>query len=163
MRTLILDKASDVKQFLADRSRNGLSIETLQRLNPHVDLKKIAAGTVLFVPDAPDGAADGSQPVGGTAFSAFQSLVSTSLDTAGAGVRSGFAARAQERQDVVSAIKTAAAKRVIESNPEIKTALEAAVKQDKLDQQQAKTADSMLAAVKQQITADLGALGKRLG
>ena len=35
-------------------NRSGSALESLRRLNPHVDLARLKPGMVLLVPDAPD-------------------------------------------------------------------------------------------------------------
>ena len=87
MRMIVIKQETDLQglsaRLLSGRLASGKAhsaLESLQALNPHVDLKKVAAGTVLLVPDSPSFKASASDSVPGNALSDFQELAQTGLE-----------------------------------------------------------------------------------
>ncbi|HEY2925279.1 hypothetical protein, partial [Piscinibacter sp.] len=78
-------------------------------------------------------------------------------------VRSGHEALAAQRQEVAALLKSAAVRRLIESDPDLKQDLDAAVQVFKQDQQQAKEAEKTMQLLQEQAKAELAALAKLLG
>lgn len=140
----------------ADQTRSAL--ESLQALNPHVDVNKIRAGTVLLVPDAPAFKVSATAPLGGEAIADFQKLVKTSLADAAARLKDANAARAAAHAETSAAFKTAAVKRLLESDRTLKAQIDAAVKAFKDDEQQAADAERTLESSTRDALAALKAL-----
>ena len=166
MRMIIIDRASDLKaletQLFANADGKEATLQQLQRLNPHVDLQRIEPGTVLLVPDRPGIAKDATTPVTAGAVDEFSKQVGDALDSAGARVRQGYQALAAQRQEVTAVLKTAAAKRLLESDPDLSRQLEAAAKVFKDDQQRAKDAEATLKTLREGSKAELDTLAKLL-
>ena len=139
------------------------ALAELQTLNPHVDLKNVSAGTVLLVPDAPSFKASASDSVVGDAFGGFQELVRDELTAVARNLRTGAAARAEQRSEVASVQKTAAFRKVVEQDAELKEQLAQASKQAKDDEKAAAAAEDTVEAVSKGAMAELAALAKLLG
>lgn len=165
MRMIVIKQGTDLAtlsaRLLAGGTGNEGALQSLQRLNPHVDFRAIEAGTVLLVPDLPGLRAGESTSISGEAFAAFQQQVSGAVEAAVARVRSGYEALAAQRQDVTAVLKSAAVRRVIEADPDLKSQLDAATQVFKQDQQRAKDAETTLQAL-QQAKDEMQALAKLL-
>lgn len=139
------------------------ALQSLQVLNPHVDLKNVPAGTVLLVPDEPGFTASASDSVGGGVLEGFQRLVQGELNAAAKRLKEGQAARAGQRAEVAAVQKTAAFKKIVEKDPQLKQQLDEAAKASKEDQQQDALAEQTLDAAKTGAMAELASLAKLLG
>jgi hypothetical protein len=139
------------------------ALAALQALNPHADFKKLRAGTVLLVPDAPSFKASASDSVAGETFDGFQQLVRSALGSATENLKAGNLERAGERDEVIEVTKRAAVKRIIDADAELKQQVTDATKAFKEDQQQAEQAEQDLAAASKAALAKLAELKKLLG
>jgi hypothetical protein len=142
------------------------ALEELQALNPHVPLKEanaIPANTVLLVPDAPSFKTSATESVAGGPLEALQKLVRDDLAAAAKRLKAGNAARASQRAEVLSVHKSAAFKKIVERDPELKQQVDDAVKVLKEDQQQATQAEETLEAAMEGTRAELASLAKLLG
>jgi hypothetical protein len=141
-----------------DRAR-----ESLQALNPHVDLKKVRAGDVLLVPEAPHFKTSATEPVHGQALEQFEELVRTGLADASERLRAGNEARAAERAEVASTLKSAVVKRAVGDDRELSEQLVQVMKelkeQDREDGERRGTVNDVGKAA----LAALATLGKLLG
>jgi LysM repeat protein len=166
MRMIVIEKASDLKalqaQLLANADDKEATLQQLQRLNPHVDFQRIEPGTVLLVPDRPGIAKDATTPVTADAADEFSKQVGAALDAADTRVRQGYQTLAAQRQEVTAVIKTAAVKRLLESDPDLSRQLDAAAKVFKDDQQRAKDAEATLKTLREGGKAELDTLAKLL-
>lgn len=165
MRIIVIKQATDLQalgaRFAGNASARESGLEQLQRLNPHVDFRRIEPGTVLLVPDA--GVKKGeSISVGGQAFEAFREQVQSSLGAAAVQVRQGHQVLADQRQAFSALTKTAAVKRLLDADPDLKPQLAAATAVFKKDQQDAKDAEALLKDLQEGALAELDALGKLL-
>src|SRR4029077_4178916 len=106
--------------FRSSSAQSESALTQLQALNPHVDLTKLSAGTVLLVPDLPSIKITPTDPVHGQAFADFQKLVGNSLDEAFTSLRVDSRDRAAERSDVTAALKVTAVTRAIGSDATLK-------------------------------------------
>lgn len=170
MRMLVIKQETDLQalstRLLSARLSSGKAesaIESLRALNPHLDLQKLAAGTVLLVPDTPSFKASASSSVAADVFDGFEQLVRSGLDAAAAKLKAGNEARAAQHADVAAVLKTSTVKRVIESDAELKQQLEAETKTFKEDQQRAAEAEQMLQDATKGARIDLAFLSKLLG
>ena len=170
MRMIVIKQDSDLQALSARLltapaagEKTDSALRSLQALNPHVDLKKVAAGTVLLVPDAPGFNAAASDPVPGSALDEFQQFVRTGLDAAAATLKAGNAHREAQRADVAAVLKTAAVQRIITTDPDLKQQLDEATKATKQDQEQEAKAEQALAAAVKGAQAELAAIAKLMG
>lgn len=166
MRMIVIDKGTDLTglttRLLGTGGASESAVQNLQRLNPHLDLNRLAPGAVVLVPDQP-GLRDGeSTSVGGDSFASFAQAASAALDLAAARVRSGHDARLAEQKDVQAVLKSPAVRRVLENDPDLKTQLEALAQGFKDDQQAAKDSDKAMKALLAESAAELAMLAKLL-
>ena len=167
MRMIVIDEATDLpalsaRLFGADGHADG-AIDKLTQLNPHIDFKKIAAGTVLLIPEDAGLRPGQTVSVTGDAFAVLREQMLASLDAASTRVRDGYDARLAEQKDLASALSSAAMKRAIEIDADLKPQVDAALQTFKDDQQQAKLANDTLKAFQQQAGAELDRIAKMLG
>ena len=167
MRMIVIDQASDLQalttRLFGANGDPGGAVDKLTRLNPHVNFKKIVAGTVLLIPEDAGLQAGQTASVTGDAFAALREQMLASLDAASSRVRDGYDARLAEQKDVASVLSSAAMKRAIEIDTALKPQVDAAAQVFKDDQQQAKLANDTLKAFQQQAGAELDRIAKMLG
>ena len=167
MRMIVIKQGTNLQalstRLLAGGAGKEGALQSLQRLNPHVeDFAKIEAGTVLLVPDLPATRDGESTSISGEAFAVFREQVSEAVDAAVARVRSGYEALAAQRKDVTALLKTAAVKRMLEAEPDLRKQLDATTELFKQDQQRAKEAEKTLETL-QEANHELRALAKLVG
>jgi hypothetical protein len=167
MRMIVIHQATDLSALSA-RLLGGAAagrdagLQQLQRLNPHVDLKRIAPGTVLFVPDTPGFRRDETSSVSRHVVEAFRTQLGNALESTSARVREGHEALARDRQEVSAALKGAAVKRLVESDPDLAPQIESAMRVFRDDQQRAKQSEKQLQQLHEGALAELDALAKLL-
>lgn len=127
MRMLVIKQDTDVEalagSLLSARlgdSQGAAALARLQALNPHVDFRRLRAGTVLLVPSERAFKASASDSVAGQALAGFTETVQTALNAAVERTRAGLESRATERTDVQAVFRLAAVKRLLDSDPELK-------------------------------------------
>ena len=169
MRVIVVNSRTDVQNLgtrLA-KDRTGTTFEAIEKLNPHVDFRRVEPGTVILVPDPPKAAADDEddtdQSIQARAFGDLRKLVSDGLDASGARVRRGYDALAAEAKEVTAALKSAPVKPAIEADPELKQQVESAATVFKQDAADAKSAEQTLKSMKDRMDEELNALAKLLG
>jgi hypothetical protein len=170
MRMLVIKQDADLESLSSHllsvrlgSSQAKSALESLRALNPHADFTKLSAGTVLLVPDEPTFKASASDSVPGKALADFEQLVHDGLNSATERLKAGKAARAAERADVTAVFKTAAVKRLLESDAELKQQVADATKGFKEDQQAAEQAEHALTVASKAASAALAAVRKVLG
>jgi hypothetical protein len=144
-------------------ARSDAALGALQAANPHADLKNLRAGTVLFVPEQPGFKVSASVSPSSDAFGDFQQMVRTALGQAADNMKTANAARANDLAAVTAAIKSAAVKRLIDSDRELAKQVADDTKALEQDQEQAKQGEQTLAQASRAALATLAELGKRLG
>ena len=167
MRTLVIKKNTDLAGVSSELLASGLSagvarsaLETLQALNPHVDLNKLATGAVLVVPDQPQYKAAASKSIGGGRLDDFEKLVESALDATSARLKQGEERRNAERAELATALKSAAVKRAVGADPQLAKAVEHAAQRAKQDD---KDADKAMQVLAKGVHAELTALAKLFG
>lgn len=167
MRTLTIKQTTDLQSIGDSLSGTAAAkqstLQQMQRLNPHVDFARITPGTVLLMPRDTGAKSDDADQIGAKVFQAFGDQVNTALDAAEAGIRAGHQALEVQRKEVTAALKSAAVKRLIDSEPDLKVQFEAAAQVFADDQKQAKESDAALQALRKDCLAELATLGKLLG
>ena len=141
----------------------GSVLEQLKNLNPHVDFTNIVAGTVLLMPETPDFNDAASASLAGDAFDPLREQMLASVEVATSRVREGYAALLTEHKEVAVVLKSAALKRALESDPDLKPQIEAANQVLKRDQQAAKDAEKNMQTLQEQAAAELASLMQMLG
>jgi hypothetical protein len=169
MRVVKIEEKADPKSLSALLLKANLStiqsekaLAALQALNPHVDITKVPAGTVLLVPDMPSFKVSASDPVLGSALGEFQQVVRTALEQTAANLKAGTAARAAERADIMAVLKGAPLKRIIESDSVLKQQVADATKALQAEEQ-ADQAEETLARASKAALAKIAELRKRVG
>ncbi len=165
MRVLVVNSRSDVEALglRLGRERSARTLDEIERLNPHVDFKKIERGTVLLVPDLPSDREGESRSIQGQAFEDLRDQVTEALEASSARVRRGYEALDDEAKEVTGVLKSAPLKRAMEADQELKQQVEAAAAVFKQDAAEAKAAEQTLKAMRDQVGQELNALAKLLG
>jgi hypothetical protein len=137
--------------------------DLIKALNAHIDFdRELPANAVLVIPDAADLKAGAGSPVGGDELHDFIASAEAALKAIGAGAAAAFKQADADHAAVAAALKPAAAKRLVESDPELKKRLDAADAQYKADQKRAKDTQSQITAMLKQAPAELERLRKML-
>ncbi len=167
MRRFVIKQETDLDGLSAKLLRTrigdtsaGAAIDRLKALNPHVDFTRLAAGTVLFVPDIPELKKGASTSLGGETFEAFVKEVDTSLSISSARVKEGFERISLDRTSVSAVLKTASVKRLVEGDPVLKKQLESADARFKEDESKARAEQKLLEATRKQAIEELTALAR---
>ena len=165
MRVKVINSRSDLDELgsAVNKEQAAKRIEQIQRLNPHLDVKNIKRGTVVLVPDAPGERDAESRSVQGDAFADLRTQVNTALEASRARVRRGHAALNDSAKEVTAVLKSAAVKRALEAQPDLKEQAEAATRVFKQDATDAKAAEQTLKEMGDRFEQELEALAKLLG
>jgi hypothetical protein len=170
LRTFIVKTDTDIKSLsstLLDARFRGAqadaAVERLKSLNPHADLKKLGAGTVLFVPDSPGFKASAGTSVQATPLEDFRIILSGALSDAARDVKSGNAARATERADVSAILKSAVFKRIVGTDKDVAQQADDAQKAMASEEADDKQAEETLATMNKAALAALAGIGKLVG
>ena len=166
MRMIIVKQPTDLQalseRLLGKGSVSKVVLQSLERLNPHVDFGKIEAGTVLLVPDVPGLRKGESAPVSAEAFEEFQQQIMEGLDAAVARVNRGYETLGSQRKELSAILKPVAVKRILEGDADLMRQLDEATEVSKSDQQRAKEAEKTLQVLRH-AKMELALLAKRLG
>lgn len=139
------------------------SLDRIRTLNPHLDESRIAAGTVVLLPDTPEFASDRTDAVAASGFEGFQRDMAVSLRAAGVQLREGLTRRDEQDKEVAKAIKSAAVTRLAADDAELRQHLEAVGKQADARARQSKQATSEFAALEKALVAEMKKLGGLAG
>jgi hypothetical protein len=167
MRLIVIKSRADLQELRTRLGRaergSGRTFEDIEKLNPHLDFKKIEPGTVVLVPDVPDTREPERGSIQGQPFDELRDDVMAALRATGARVRAGYQGLGEQAKEVSAVFKTAAFKRAVEADPALQPQVDAAAAVFKRDTAQAKAAEEMLKMMERQATEDLEALAKLLG
>jgi len=140
------------------------TLDRVMALNPQVeDFQHLAAGTVLILPDAPDLKVSAGSPVGSGDLADLASEVGVGLRAVGTRTANRFETLAEDHAAVKDVLKTAAAKRVIESDPSLANRLKAVDARFKVDQKAAAETKAQFDEVQKLALAEFERLQKLLG
>lgn len=166
MRVLVIHKDSDAKALLKAAGGEGAeSLARLQRLNPHLDLRQLAPGSVVLLPPdaaAPSRSAD-VQPLGGGALAELQALADAAV---AAGTERGQQAQARAKADeqaLNAALRGKQAREALERDPELAAQAAAAQKAARDAGKAVAARAKQLETLTKSAQAELVALAKRLG
>ncbi len=132
------------------------AVALLKTLNPHLDLTRLKAGSVVLVPSA----TDSTESVAGAVFDALADDVRQGLKAASARVKAGQARADDNRKAVAAAVKSVAFKKVLQGDTEMARQVAAADAAAKSSAAQAKQAEQTLAGLASMLDEELGTLGK---
>jgi len=174
MRLIVIQQASDLQALSARLFKNSTgdqagsqelsqaTLEQIRRLNPHADFQRLPAGTVLLLPGTPELKDADSQPLAGTCFEDFAARTREGLEAVAQRMRSGAEALAADRAGVTAVLKSAAVKRLVESDPLLKKQLDDASSEFADAQKQAQEAARQLKTLQEGLDAELQGLRKML-
>ena len=150
MRILITEKAMDLPGLAASLARNaqtpGAALERVKALNPHIaDAQRLAKGTVLILPDAPELEPEVGEAIGGEALAELGDRLRDGLRDLDARARRVDEQRTADSDAVRDALKSTTAKRLIEGDPQLQKQLAAAQGNVKADQKRAAEMRAQLA------------------
>jgi hypothetical protein len=160
MRILIVRNAADIATLKA----GGTPVLTrLQALNPHVDLDRLETGATLLLPD--DAPADNATTKAPTedGFAGFVRQAEAGLKLSGERLKQTADTLSAERSAVTTAAKSAAVKRLLDSDTVLRTQLQAATDDAAQEQKQAQQAGKTVETLQQVMASELAALGKLIG
>ena len=170
MRLFVIQQTSDMnalsavllKQPAGGQALSQATLEQIKKLNPHADMQKLQAGTVLLLPDTPELKDADSQSMAGKFFDDFSATTRQSLDAVAQRMRVGAEAQAADRAGVTAVIKTAAVKRLIDSDPQLKKQLDEAANEFADVQKQAQEAARQLETLQSGLDNEMQVLRKML-
>jgi hypothetical protein len=167
MRIFITKTDTDLSALSATLLRKpgdaSATLDRVRALNPQVeDFQRLAAGTVLILPDTPEIKAGAGTTVGSDNISDLADDLGSGLKT----VNSRFANRVDDlksdRVAVVAALKTAAVKRLVEGDPSLQKQLDASEVEFKREQKRVTETQAQLAEVQKLALAEFAQLQKLL-
>jgi len=130
MRMIVISQSTDLnrlrKTLFTGAGDTSAALERVKALNPHVDLRHVAAGTVLLLPDSPSVSATHTSSIGGDAFAEFAADVTSGLKDAAERVRAGAERAAADRNAVAAVLRIAAVKRIVGSDATLTKQLDTA-------------------------------------
>lgn len=121
------------------------ALESLQALNPHADFQHLDAGTVLFVPDAPAFNAGESEAIVDDAIQVLERIAKSGLDAALTRSKQAAAERVAAGADIAKTLKSAAFKRIVETDPDLGREVESATAAIKAQKDAAELNDTLVA------------------
>jgi hypothetical protein len=171
MRVIVVNSRADAQTIASRlaRERAGRPADEIEKLNPHVDFARIEPGTVILVPDRRSPAADAEEDddkdrsIQGRAFDDLREQTTGAFEGGSGRIRRGYDSLAGETKDVSALLKSATVKRAMESDPELKSQVEAAAAVFKQDAADAKAAEQTLKSMKELMEKELDAIAKLLG
>jgi hypothetical protein len=144
-------------QLLKAGKNTAAILARITALNPHVDIKRIEAGTVLLLPDLPEVLADAGDTIGAGTLDDFEKEIGSGFKDTIERLRAGVERRKAERDDVDRVVKTAVTKRVLASDAALRQQVADAEKlfkaEQKEAQQTAKTVETMRDLAEQELKA----------
>ncbi len=151
-------KAGDnLKQLL--KGADEASVQRLQALNPHLDIAKATAGTVLLLPDTPAFTGGTHESVSADAWAALASDAAVGLKARTEQLKASSVERDEQRKEVLAILKTAAVKRQLDADTGLREQAEAAQTQFKADQKAATDTAKQLDVMSKSLAEEIAALG----
>lgn len=155
---MLVLKQGQTLQSLGSRLGSGVSISRLKAMNPHLDLDRLEPGTVLLVPDGVEGA----ESVAGDAFDGLAGDLKEGLKAVKARVQHTRTRSESLQKDVSAILKSAAFKRAMEGDAELKAQAEAAELRLKAKRSTGKQTEESLSALEKLVDEELAVLAKLL-
>lgn len=130
MRIFVVRQDTDMQALKAALAAPGLA-EKLARLNPHLDVQKLAPGAVLLLPDDAAGrgtALAGSTSIAGNALASFSEFAAEAMDAAATSVKAGAKRLGADADALKAALRTRTVKEALARDEELSRQAEAALK-----------------------------------
>jgi uncharacterized phage infection (PIP) family protein YhgE len=144
------------RQLLRDPRAATVTADLIRALNSHVNFDHdVPAGAVLLIPDTADVNANAGTSVGSGQVDDFLADVEAALKATAARITTGLKEAEADRASIAAALKSAPAKRLVDSDPQVGASLQTAAAQFKADQERAKEIQSQLAALQKRAPAEL--------
>jgi hypothetical protein len=168
MPIFITDEATDLATLvtnLAGGARvSGATLELVKALNPQLsDTTKLGAGTVLILPETPELKARAGEPAGAESLETLGSRLHTGLRDVESRTMRGFEALVADHGAVRNALKAAAAKRLVEGDPQLKKQLAAAEAHFEAEQKRVAETRKQLVEAAKTVEAEFARLQNLLG
>jgi hypothetical protein len=168
MRIFITKTDTDLQALGASLSRKpsaaAATLERVVALNPQLaNADRLVAGTVLLLPDSAELKAGVGTAIGSDNFADLVSDVTKGMKAASGRVTSRFETVAADHAAVKDALKTAAAKKLVEGDPLLKQKLATAEAKFKVEQKRATEAKSAFEETQKHALAEFEKLAKLLG
>jgi hypothetical protein len=170
LRTFIVKQDTNFKSLggaLLDARFGGAQADAaaaqLRALNPHADLDKLKAGTVIFVPDLPQFKPSAATSTQAGLVDDFQKLVAEALDTTAQKIKLASAERATERAEVGAVLKGAALRKIIGADKDVALQVDGAQKAMANEEKQDKQSQESFATMSKAALEALAQISKLVG
>jgi hypothetical protein len=151
------------RELLTQPGAASATPDLIKALNSHVNLDQpIPPNTVLLIPDAADVKAGAGTGVGSDALDDFLADAEAAVKAMAASASAGFKQVEANHAAIGAAVRPAAVKRIIDSDPQVKKLLESADAQFKADQKLARDTQSQLADMQKRALNEFARLRKML-
>ena len=168
MRILVTEKERDLEELAASVARTpraaGAALERIRQLNPHLaEAKKVPKGGMLLLPEGTDIKAGVGTSISGVSLENVAASFDSGIRAVATRASSRFETLAADQSAVRTALKGAAAKRVVDADPLLKKQLAAADAQFKAEQKLATESRDELAELSKVAQAEFERLLKLIG
>ena len=163
MKIFVVQQDSNVKDLLAGASAEQLQV--LQRFNPHLDLRKLAPGSVIVIPDEVGGSdfpIGDPKSIGAEAMASFIAFTEQALAESAKRVQQTAERAKSEHAALVSALKSKTVLAAFGKDAGMKAQADAAAKQANDDAKASAEAIKAFASLAKTAHADLAVLAKML-
>ena len=146
-----------------DARRTAAALQQLRALNPHVDLDRLPAGTVLLVPEGPDFEPAATNAVHGGPLDDLEQLVQRALQGAAEAMRDGNLRRAAGRAEVSRALDANEVRRILDGDAELQARATKTMAVMRDDERLDRQAEEILATASRAALDALHVLGDAIG
>jgi hypothetical protein len=163
MQIFMVKKDSNVQALLAGTSKT--QVLQLQKLNPHLDFKRIKPGEMIIVPDSVDDVdfPGGSlKTIGADAMESFSSFAEQALADAARRMKTAADRAKTEEASLATALKSRMVTAALSQDPELKSQAAEASTQAKADSKAAAADVKAFDQLRKTVMAELAVLEKRL-
>lgn len=163
MQIFMVKKDSNVQALLAGTSKP--QVLQLQKLNPHLDFKRIKPGEMIIVPDGLDGAdfpAGSLKTIGADAMESFSRFAEQALSDAARRMKEAAGRAKTEEASLATALKSRTVAAALSQDPQLKTQAAEASAQAKADSKAAAADVKAFDQLRKVAMDELAVLEKRL-
>lgn len=147
MRKIVLNNVADFQalnaRLVGTSAVRAQAVESLKRLNPHVDFASVATGTVIVLPDTPEFRSEVAVSVPGEIFHELRDAIVADLDSS---VEQGDAVTneaAAERAALEAILRADGLQRLSDADQRLKVAIASAITVVSRDRQAAESAERL--------------------
>lgn len=169
MRIIVIKESTDLQalgtQLIGNKTGGSVTLERVKSLNPHVDFNRLERGTVLLLPDAHELKAGNDKDIRSPARDAiddFSQDAEAGFKVAAERVHNAAEVLNADLSALSAAVKTAAVKGLIDSDPLLKKQLEEAREAGNNEQKGVQEALRQVQALQKMVGEELAALGQML-